>query len=293
MATHGTGTLKLTPEMIAALSQALGLLPKTAEAVAQFATATRNAEAAVAQAKDVEQCLRALNDLQALYTTEPTAVSSRTRTGGKQRRKAPRDAAIPAHLRQTDQPEPDDWKDMGMDDFLDDLDKTPARKTFRQSPGSNKASTKTAPSPPPDYYTVPGNSTTYEARGHLKALGGFWDPDARCWYLPKQARTDVNKVLNEAVIATSLHKNNPDVIAELIRRNVPVTGMPPPVNNPLCWECGRTLYDAADSRAAHFASTGRLQLRQGAVVEERYCGCVERNERPLGAGRPNFRERPF
>lgn len=285
-------TLKLTDDMVAALTQALRMFPgiadaakqfpEIADAAEQFATATRDATAAITEVERINATLRLLTD-DLLREVQP---DQKTRK---------RKHTVPKRLRDTDQPAPDDLKDMSMDDFLDDLAK-PINKTFKQDPFAPlRPKKKTAPAPPEDYYAIPGNSTTYEAREALKALGGFWDPEAKCWYLPKDNRTKANAVLNEAVMAASLHKNNPDAVAELLRRNVPIKGMPQPQPvDVTCWECGQSLYEGpSNGGAARFRSVPtRTTLRAGAVIEERYCGCAGRNERPRSAGRPNFRDEP-
>lgn len=209
-----------------------------------------------------------------------------------------------------DQPPPES-DDITMDDFLDGLSKGPATtKSFTvdygKPTGANVNSgggrkRRKAPEPPEGYYAIPGGGSTFDARGHLKQLGGYWDAEAYCWYMPVEKKADATRALNEATIAASLHQNNPDAVQELLRRNVPLRGMARPVEAVLCWECGGKLYgDVMDSHAgpAHFRQTrfnaepprSTGQLHAGAVLEERYCGCVERGDKPAAQGRPNFRK---
>ena len=132
---------------------------------------------------------------------------------------------------------------------------------------------------------MPKGPGTYYARFVLSRLGGSFDKVTKLWSLP----LDMAALGEEACRLGSremreLQIDEPQVADILFRAGVrggksytpPSDALGTTDPTALCWECGQSLYGRPHvSGPANFRHG---QLKEGAVVAEAYCGCVERGD---------------
>jgi hypothetical protein len=172
--------------------------------------------------------------------------------------------------------------------FLDALAEEPEvvvpPKLFRGgSPGGGKS--KGMPIDEPGFVPCPNRGSFY-AKAVLKALGGHFNWDNKTWYVPVARRDEAFAACAEA------HKRNTALVVEEVAHLLGETEAAAVGESRTCWECGGSLYEYPKSPAGATWTGTQQRLKPGALVDEAYCGCVERGDSKR-RHRPDFRARSW
>jgi hypothetical protein len=177
---------------------------------------------------------------------------------------------------------PNDFDTVDIDDIVVDTRESPAVQTSSLADASTRTARgfATASAPRPGYVACPKNGAYY-ARPVLKKLGGYFDPDTKLWFVPREHTEDAFAACHEGAA------KNAEFTAAEVARLLKIDTADPQTPTDCCWECGGSLYEARTNAAgASWPGTSPI-LKTGAVIDDAYCGCVDRGDQRR-RHRPDF-----